>query len=97
MRFTARFAYFILPYLIAGCSAIGPGFANHPVDCAAGISWDDCLPGTPGYNNWNGQKMMWELIFENGTVMAPTFMNLEQCQLESKKYPKSSCLAFPKP
>ena len=28
---------------IAGC-------ANHPVDCATGlIAWDDCLPGTKGY------------------------------------------------
>lgn len=29
--------------LIAGC-------ANHPLDCATGlIAWDDCLPGTKGY------------------------------------------------
>ena len=28
---------------IAGC-------ANHPLDCATGfIAWDDCLPGTKGY------------------------------------------------
>ena len=36
----------ILPLLlifIAGC-------ANHPLDCATGlIAWDDCLPGTKGY------------------------------------------------
>ena len=29
--------------LIAGC-------ANHPLDCATGlIAWDDCIPGTKGY------------------------------------------------
>lgn len=29
--------------LISGC-------ANHPMDCAIGIiAWDDCLPGTKGY------------------------------------------------
>ncbi|MBT8519248.1 hypothetical protein G6734_00070 [Polynucleobacter paneuropaeus] len=89
--------YLIFAIITAGCSAIGPGFTNHPVDCAAGINWDDCLPGTPGYNNRNSQKMMWEVIYENGTVMNPTFNTLEECQLESKKYPKSSCLAFPKP
>lgn len=26
------------------------GCANHPLDCAIGlIAWDDCLPGTKGY------------------------------------------------
>jgi hypothetical protein len=25
------------------------GCQNHPVDCAAGFAWDDCLPGTKGY------------------------------------------------
>jgi hypothetical protein len=29
--------------VLAGCS-------NHPLDCATGlIAWDDCLPGTKGY------------------------------------------------
>ncbi len=31
------------------CSTVGPGFANHPLDCAIGMPWADCLPGTPGY------------------------------------------------
>lgn len=35
--------------MLAGCSKVGPGFANHPLDCAIGIAWGDCLPGTPGY------------------------------------------------
>ena len=42
--------------LIAGCSAVGPGLANHPIDCAMGIKWVDCLPGTAGYKNGGGQQ-----------------------------------------
>src|SRR6202140_4064909 len=40
--------------LLAGCSSVGPGFANHPADCAIGIAWADCLPGTRGYDNGGG-------------------------------------------
>lgn len=40
--------------LLAGCSSVGPGFANHPADCALGIAWADCLPGTKGYANGGG-------------------------------------------
>jgi len=39
-----------------GCSTVGPGLANHPLDCSIGIRWADCLPGTAGYNNGGGQK-----------------------------------------
>ncbi|MFT4437888.1 hypothetical protein ACMX25_31555 [Caballeronia sp. 15715] len=39
--------------LEAGIS-VGPGFANHPADCALGIAWADCLPGTRGYANGGG-------------------------------------------
>lgn len=41
--------------LLAGCSSAGLGLANHPGDCALGIAWADCLPGTAGYNNGGGQ------------------------------------------
>ncbi|WP_368623603.1 hypothetical protein [Paraburkholderia sp. BR13444] len=40
--------------VLAGCSSVGPGFANHPADCALGIAWADCLPGTKGYANGGG-------------------------------------------
>lgn len=40
--------------LLAGCSTVGPGFANHPGDCAIGIPWADCLPGTLGYAHGGG-------------------------------------------
>ena len=42
--------------LLCGCSSVGPGFANHPLDCAIGVKWADCLPGTAGYNNGGGQQ-----------------------------------------
>src|SRR5258708_24512774 len=41
--------------LLGGYSAVGPVFVNHPADCAIGIPWADCLPGTPGYNNGGGR------------------------------------------
>jgi hypothetical protein len=40
--------------LLGACISVGPGFANHPVDCAVGIAWADCLPGTKGYANGGG-------------------------------------------
>jgi hypothetical protein len=43
--------FVILQIMLSGCSSAGPGFAHHPMDCAAGIAWADCLPGTAGYNN----------------------------------------------
>src|SRR5437016_2284002 len=46
---------FLLVCFICGCSSVGPGFANHPVDCAMGFKWADCLPGTAGYENGGGQ------------------------------------------
>jgi hypothetical protein len=47
--------------LLSGCSTVGPGFTNHPADCAIGIPWADCLPGTPGYNNGGGR------LYRDGT------------------------------
>ena len=39
---------------LTGCSEVGIGLKNHPIDCALGFAWADCLPGTPGYNARNG-------------------------------------------
>jgi hypothetical protein len=36
---------------LAGCSEYGMGFKNHPLACAIGEPWPDCLPGTAGYEN----------------------------------------------
>jgi hypothetical protein len=35
---------------------VGFGLAHHPGDCAIGIPWADCLPGTAGYNNGGGAE-----------------------------------------
>ncbi|UZE14819.1 hypothetical protein [Pseudomonas sp. B21-053] len=36
--------------LLAVIMLVLVGCANHPLDCAIGlIAWDDCLPGTKGY------------------------------------------------
>jgi hypothetical protein len=40
--------------LLNACSSVGPGLANHPADCAMGIPWADCLPGTRGDANGGG-------------------------------------------
>ena len=39
-----------LPMLVTLLSAC----VHHPVDCAIGVPWSDCLPGTAGYNNGGG-------------------------------------------
>lgn len=41
--------------MVGGCSTVGLGLANHPGDCAIGIQWADCLPGTRGYENGGGR------------------------------------------
>lgn len=38
------------PAMLAACLLMG-GCAHHPLDCALGIAWADCLPGTSGYSN----------------------------------------------
>jgi hypothetical protein len=40
---------------VFACSSVGPGFKNHPADCAIGVPWADCLPGTAGYANGGGR------------------------------------------
>lgn len=45
-------AFFIA---LMGCSNVGPGFANHPIACSLGYVWDDCLPGTKGWENGGGR------------------------------------------
>ena len=42
--------------LLTACSEVGPGLKNHPLDCAMGIAWADCLPGTAGYERGGGSK-----------------------------------------
>jgi hypothetical protein len=49
-----NYALVAILIVLGGCSTVGPGFANHPADCAIGIAWADCLPGTHGYANGGG-------------------------------------------
>jgi hypothetical protein len=54
-RQSVIFPFLFVAALLCSCSSVGPGLANHPLDCAAGFKWADCLPGTAGYNNGGGQ------------------------------------------
>jgi hypothetical protein len=54
MRINVKGLATVAVALLGGCSSVGPGFANHPGDCALGIPWADCLPGTRGYANGGG-------------------------------------------
>lgn len=66
---------------MSGCSTAGPGLANHPLDCAIGIKWADCLPGTPGYNNGGGQQTRAEQARQEAAAidatMQPIFAECE--------------------
>ncbi len=45
---------FLIIFILEGCSSYGFGFKNHPLDCAMGVRWPDCRPGTLGYENGGG-------------------------------------------
>jgi hypothetical protein len=69
--------------LLAGCSSVGLGFANHPADCALGIAWADCLPGTPGYANGGGSLHRKEAAqAQNDTVLAQLSAIRNQCEAD---------------
>jgi hypothetical protein len=53
---TIRACMLLVTLIIGGCSSAGPGFANHPMDCAIGVAWSDCLPGTAGYRGPSPQQ-----------------------------------------
>jgi len=63
-----------------GCSTVGPGLANHPGDCALGIPWADCLPGTAGYANGGGRVHREEAQKQKEEAAAPMQAVLEQCK-----------------
>jgi len=66
-----------------GCSSVGPGLANHPVDCAIGIKWADCLPGTAGYNNGGGQQTRTlQLQAEQATIKENIGVAESQCKVD---------------
>lgn len=67
---------------LCSCSTVGPGLKNHPGDCAIGISWADCLPGTPGYNNGGGRIHREEAKRNSDAVVAAAKSVGEQCMAD---------------
>lgn len=68
--------------LLYSCSSVGPGFKNHPGDCALGIPWADCLPGTNGYNNGGGEMHRAEAAKQN-TIIPDQFAAVAaQCKAD---------------
>lgn len=65
MRHFTSFVLAVLVAALTACSTVGPGLAHHPLDCAMGVKWADCLPGTPGYNNGGGQQTRAEEAQQN--------------------------------
>jgi hypothetical protein len=71
---------------LASCSSVGPGFANHPADCAIGIAWADCLPGTKGYANGGGslhRKEAADVAKAQSDAIAAQFESVhKQCEVD---------------
>ncbi|HEY0523112.1 MAG TPA: hypothetical protein VGD08_06975 [Stellaceae bacterium] len=55
MRVASIMSGAVLLVSLTACSSVGPGLQNHPLDCAIGIAWADCLPGTSGYRGTPAQ------------------------------------------
>jgi hypothetical protein len=68
--------------LLVGCSTVGPGLKNHPGDCAIGIPWADCLPGTPGYNNGGGRVHREAAKAQNDAIVSAFQATAEQCKAD---------------
>lgn len=65
---------------LSGCSSVGPGLANHPGDCALGIPWADCLPGTAGYANGGGGMHKENAQKQNDNIANQFKASTEQCK-----------------
>lgn len=65
---------------LVGCSSVGPGLANHPADCAIGIPWADCLPGTRGYANGGGSYHREAAKAQRDALTAKFDDALKQCE-----------------
>jgi hypothetical protein len=71
--------------LLCNCSSVGPGFAHHPIDCAIGFAWADCLEGTPGYNNGGGQQTRAAAAAaDQATVNAQSVAARAQCESDTQ-------------
>jgi len=77
-----QFTLFLIALGLIGCSTVGPGFLNHPGDCAMGIPWADCLPGTPGYNNGGGKLHREEATKQNSAIIDQFKAANDQCKID---------------
>jgi len=75
---------FVFLALLGGCSSVGFGLANHPGDCAMGIPWADCLPGTAGYSNGGGKIHKEEAQQQQDAVSAPLKSAADQCREDAQ-------------
>lgn len=79
------FGAFIGLLVLGGCSSSGLGLANHPADCAIGVAWDDCLPGTAGYNNGGGRLHREQAHRQQmDEIVASSKIALEQCKADTQ-------------
>jgi hypothetical protein len=85
MRYVSAIGRILAPCIglcLVACSDVGPGFKNHPVDCAVGFAWADCLPGTAGYNNGGGSETR-KLEMQKETAELEVNQKAAQAQCES--------------
>lgn len=47
---------------LAACASSAPDVGRHALDCALGVPWSDCQPGTPGYVNNGGSPIRTNVI-----------------------------------
>lgn len=47
---------------LAACASSVPDVGRHALDCALGVPWSDCQPGTPGYANNGGSPIRTNVI-----------------------------------
>ena len=62
----------VLATLLA-VSLLAGGCAHHPLDCALGIAWDDCLPGTAGYSNRYAELTRLDDLRKKGIITEAEF------------------------
>jgi hypothetical protein len=81
MRLTTLGVALATGCFLSGCSSVGPGFKNHSADCAIGVAWADCLPGTAGYNNGGGSIHRQEAAKAQADAIGAAFAAAaEQCR-----------------
>lgn len=54
-------------------SLLSSGCAHHPLDCAMGIAWGDCLPGTAGYSNRYAELAKLDELRKKGIITEEEF------------------------